>query len=147
MTTGSEPAAAIEVTALEKVYPGASNRAAKHALRGVYLTIPQGSIFGLLGPNGAGKSTIINILAGLVRKSGGRVRICGLDLDKAPRAARSTIGVVPQELTLDPYFPARAALDLQAGLFGIPKAARRTDELLAALSLMDKADAPARRCC
>jgi ABC-2 type transport system ATP-binding protein len=110
----------------------------------VNLTIPRGSIFGLLGPNGAGKSTLINILAGLVRKSRGTARVWGIDIDKAPRAARAAIGVVPQELTLDPYFPARAALELQAGLFGIPKAARRTDELLEVLGLADKATAPAR---
>jgi ABC-2 type transport system ATP-binding protein len=144
MAEGSGPAAAIEVADLEKVYQGTGNRTGTHALKGVSLTIPRGSIFGLLGPNGAGKSTLINILAGLARKSSGRVRIWGIDLDEAPRMARSAIGVVPQELTLDPYFPARAALDLQAGLFGIPKAARRTDELLAVLGLADKADAPAR---
>lgn len=142
--TQSPAEPAIEVMALEKAYPGAGGRAGKRALKGVNLSIPRGSIFGLLGPNGAGKSTLINILAGLVRKSSGRVRVCGVDLDASPRAARAAIGVVPQELTLDPYFPARAALDLQAGLFGIPKAARRTDELLAVLGLADKADAPAR---
>ncbi len=124
--------------------PGGGRRSGKHALKEVSLVIPSGCIFGLLGPNGAGKSTLINILGGLVRKSSGRVRVCGIDLDDAPRAARAVIGVVPQELTLDPYFPARAALDLQAGLFGIPKAARRTDELLSVLGLADKADAPAR---
>ncbi|MFC4168643.1 ABC transporter ATP-binding protein [Teichococcus aestuarii] len=144
MTDRDQPAAAIAVEGLEKVYPGTGGRAAKHALKGVNLTIPRGSIFGLLGPNGAGKSTLINILAGLVRKSGGTARVWGIDIDKAPRAARAAIGVVPQELTLDPYFPARAALELQAGLFGIPKAARRTDELLEVLGLADKATAPAR---
>ncbi|MCB4824216.1 MULTISPECIES: ABC transporter ATP-binding protein [Roseicella] len=138
------PAAAIEIAGLEKVYSGSGGRAGKHALKGVSLTIPRGSIFGLLGPNGAGKSTLINILAGLVRKSSGQVRVWDIDPDVAPRAVRASIGVVPQELTLDPYFPARAALELQAGLFGIPKLARRTDELLAALGLADKADAPAR---
>lgn len=144
MPKGGELPAAIEIVALDKVYPKAGRRPGKHALKGVNLTIERGSIFGLLGPNGAGKSTLINILAGLVRKSSGRVRVCGIDLDHAPRSARAVVGVVPQELTLDPYFPARAALDLQAGLFGIPKAARRTDELLAVLGLADKADAPAR---
>ena len=144
MTAGDGPEAAIDIEDLEKVYPGTGSRPGKHALKGVSLAIPRGSIFGLLGPNGAGKSTLINILAGLVRKSRGRVRVWGVDLDAAPRAARAVIGVVPQELTLDPYFPAREALDLQAGLFGIPKAARRTDDLLAALGLTDKADAPAR---
>ncbi len=131
---------AVEIENLSKVYRGTG----KHALKGVNLAVPRGSIFGLLGPNGAGKSTLINILAGLVRKSDGRARVWGIDIDDAPRAARAAIGVVPQELTLDPYFPARAALDLQAGLFGVPKAARRTDELLEALGLADKADTPTR---
>ncbi len=144
MAEAGGPEAAIEIAGLEKVYRGTGGRSDKHALKGVTLTIPRGSFVGLLGPNGAGKSTLINILAGLVRKSGGSARVCGIDLDVAPRAARASIGVVPQELTLDPYFPARDALDLQAGLFGLPKAARRTDELLAALGLADKADAPAR---
>lgn len=144
MTDRELPAAAIEVEGLEKLYPGTGGRAAKHALKGVNLTIPRGSIFGLLGPNGAGKSTLINILAGLVRKSAGTAGVWGIDIDEAPRAARAAIGVVPQELTLDPYFPARAALELQAGLFGIPKAVRRTDELLEVLGLADKATAPAR---
>lgn len=136
--------AAIEIADLAKVYAGRSGRAGKHALKGVSLTIPQGSIFGLLGLNGAGKSTLINIVSGLVRKSAGRVEVCGIDIDKKPRAARAALGVVPQELALDPYFPARAAIELQAGLFGIPKAARRTDDLLRLLGLADKADAPAR---
>ncbi|MBI0436161.1 ABC transporter ATP-binding protein [Roseomonas sp. KE0001] len=144
MTEHGQPAAAIVVEGLQKVYPGTGGRAAKHALKGVNLTIPRGSIFGLLGPNGAGKSTLINILAGLVTKSAGTARVWDIDIDEAPRAARAAIGVVPQELTLDPYFPAQAALELQAGLFGIPKAARRTDELLEVLGLADKATAPAR---
>ena len=144
MSDVASPAIAIEVDRLEKVYPGTGGRAAKQALKGVSLTVPRGSIFGLLGPNGAGKSTLINILAGLVRKSGGTARVWDIDIDKAPRAARAAIGVVPQELTLDPYFPARAALELQAGLFGLPKAERRTDELLEVLGLADKATAPAR---
>jgi ABC-2 type transport system ATP-binding protein len=142
MASSREPA--VEIADLTKAYAGRRGQAGKLALKGVSLTIPCGSIFGLLGPNGAGKSTLINILAGLVRKTSGSVHICGLDLDAAPRAVRAAIGVVPQELTLDPYFPPRAALDLQAGLFGIPRAARRTEELLAAVGLTDKAEAPAR---
>ncbi len=144
MVQGGGPTNAVEIENLSKVYAGTAKQTGKHALRGVDLAVPHGTIFGLLGPNGAGKSTLINILAGLVRKSDGRARICGIDIDDEPRAARASIGVVPQELTLDPYFPARAVLDLQAGLFGVPKAARRTDELLEALGLADKADAPAR---
>ena len=144
MAQGGGPANAVEIENLGKVYGGTGKRTGKHALKGVNLAVPRGSIFGLLGPNGAGKSTLINILAGLVRKSDGRARVWGIDIDDEPRAARAAIGVVPQELTLDPYFPARVVLDLQAGLFGVPRAARRTDELLEALGLADKADAPAR---
>lgn len=144
MIQGGRPTNAVEIEKLSKTYTGTGKPTGKHALKGVNLAVPRGSIFGLLGPNGAGKSTLINILAGLVRKSGGRARVWDIDIDDDPRAARAAIGVVPQELTLDPYFPARAALDLQAGLFGVPKAARRTDELLEALGLADKADAPAR---
>jgi ABC-2 type transport system ATP-binding protein len=138
------PDTAVEIVGLQKTYGAGRGRPGKQALKGVSLTIPTASIFGLLGPNGAGKSTLINILAGLVRKSGGSARVCGIDIDEHPRAARRFIGVVPQELSLDPYFPARAALELQAGLFGIPKAARRTDDLLAAMGLADKASDPAR---
>ena len=135
---------AIEISELTKLYVEKGGRVGKHALRGLSLTIPHGSIFGLLGPNGAGKSTLINIVSGLVKKSGGSVGVCGIDIDKRPRAARAMLGVVPQELALDPYFPPRAAIELQAGLFGIPKTSRRTDELLNLLGLADKADAPAR---
>ena len=129
---------AIELVDVVKTYAGSR----KPALKGVSLVIPVGGMFALLGPNGAGKSTLINILAGLVRRSGGRASILGMDV--GTRAARYAIGVVPQELALDPYFTARSALDLQAGLFGIPKRSRRTEELLAALGLTDKADQPAR---
>jgi ABC-2 type transport system ATP-binding protein len=134
---------AIEVLDLRKTYPSARGRG-KPALASVDLTIPRGTIYGLLGPNGAGKSTLINILAGLTSKSAGTARVLGLDIDREPRRIRRVLGVVPQELSLDPYFPARMALDLQAGLFGIPAASRRTNELLEELSLSDVADRPAR---
>jgi ABC-2 type transport system ATP-binding protein len=101
-------------------------------------------MFGLLGPNGAGKSTTINILAGLVRKSAGTARIWRHDIDKAPRASRAAIGIVPQELNIDPFFTPRELLELQAGLYGVPKAERRTDEILSAVGLADKANAYAR---
>lgn len=135
---------ALEIRDLVKRYDGKNTRGGKPALDRVSLTVPRGSIFGLLGPNGAGKSTLINIVSGLVRKSSGTVAVCGIDIDRKPRAARAALGVVPQELTLDPYFTARDAIELQAGLFGIPKSRRRTDELLAALGLMEHADSPAR---
>jgi ABC-2 type transport system ATP-binding protein len=97
-----------------------------------------------LGPNGAGKSTFINILAGLVTKSAGTVRIWGFDQDKNPRQSRAAIGVVPQELNIDPFFTPRAALEVQAGLYGVPRAERRTDEILERVGLTDKADSYAR---
>lgn len=135
---------AIEIKALRKTYAAQGRLAAKEALKGVDLTIPRGSIFGLLGPNGAGKSTLINILAGLVVKSAGQVRIWGFDQDVNPRQSRAAIGVMPQELNLDPFFTPRRSLEVQAGLYGVPGSERRTDELLAMVSLSDKADAYAR---
>ncbi|MFD0978895.1 ABC transporter ATP-binding protein [Tropicimonas aquimaris] len=135
---------AIEIEGLTKTYAGQRGVAPKTALDGVDLKVPQGSIFGLLGPNGAGKSTLINILAGLVRKSAGTVRIWGFDQDVNPRQSRAAIGVMPQELNMDPFFTPRASLDVQAGLYGVPKAQRRTDEILAMIGLSDKADAYSR---
>jgi ABC-2 type transport system ATP-binding protein len=135
---------AIEIEGLRKVYAGANGESPKEALKGVDLDIPAGSIFGLLGPNGAGKSTLINILAGLVLKTSGRVRIWGFDQDVNPRQSRAAIGVMPQELNIDPFFTARAALDVQAGLYGVPKSQRRTAEILEMIGLTDKADAYAR---
>ena len=116
----------------------------KRAIDSIDLTVPRGSLFGLLGPNGAGKSTLINILAGLVAKSAGSARIWGYDIERESRAARASIGVVPQELNIDPFFTPRALLDLQAGLYGIPKSQRRTDAILEAVGLSDKAEAYAR---
>lgn len=137
------PENAIEVRDLRKTY-ASSRGVAKEALSGVDLDIPAGSIFGLLGPNGAGKSTFINILAGLVVKSSGSVRIWGFDQDVNPRQSRAAIGVVPQELNLDAFFTPAQALDVQAGLYGVPKAERRTMEILQAVGLADKSDAYAR---
>ena len=138
------PPLAIEVKALRKVYAGAKRRPPIEALKGIDLEVPRGSIFGLLGPNGAGKSTLINILAGLVIKTAGTARIWDFDIDAHPRRARRSIGVVPQELNLDAFFTPRETLDIQAGLYGVPKHERRTDEILAAVGLADKADAYAR---
>ncbi|TNE69864.1 ABC transporter ATP-binding protein [Celeribacter ethanolicus] len=135
---------AIEIEALRKTYAGGKGQAPKEALKGVDLSIPQGSIFGLLGPNGAGKSTMINILAGLVIKTSGRVKIWGFDQDVNPRQSRAAIGVMPQELNLDPFFTPRGALEVQAGLYGVPKRDRRTDEILELIGLTDKADSYAR---
>jgi len=130
---------AIRIEALRKTYKGG-----KEALKGVDLTIPQGSVFGLLGPNGAGKSTLINILAGLVTKTAGKVTIWGWDQDINPRQSRASIGVMPQELNLDPFFSPRDALEVQAGLYGVPKSRRRSDDILAMVGLSDKAQAYAR---
>lgn len=135
---------AIEIRGLEKTYTGRKGEPAKPALSGIDLDIPTGSVFGLLGPNGAGKSTLINILAGLVVKTAGRVTIWGFDQDVNPRQSRAAIGVMPQELNLDPFFPPRAALEVQAGLYGVPKSKRRSDDILALVGLEDKADAYAR---
>ncbi|WP_374650330.1 ABC transporter ATP-binding protein [Dongia sp.] len=139
------PDLAVSIKGLVKVYAGdKANRTPKLALDHVDLAIPRGGIFGLLGPNGAGKSTLINILAQLVRKTEGSVRIWDIDLDADPRHAAAAIGVVPQELNIDPFFTPKDLLDLQAGMYGVPKAERRSMELLEALSLGDKAGSYAR---
>lgn len=135
---------AIDIEGLNKTYRGGKHGAAKAALKDVNLTVPRGSFFGLLGPNGAGKSTLINIMAGLVNKTSGKVRICGHDLDGDMRSARLSIGVVPQELNIDPFFSPRALLDLQSGYYGVPRDQRRTAEILEAIGLTDKAEAYAR---
>jgi len=135
---------AISIRGLRKTYAATKRSPAKEALKGVDLDIPVGSIFGLLGPNGAGKSTLINIMAGLVKKTAGQVTIWGFDQDVNPRQSRAAIGVMPQELNLDPFFSPRGALEVQAGLYGVPKAQRRSDEILRLIGLEDKADAYAR---
>jgi len=135
---------AIVLEGLQKTYAASGKAPAKQALTGIDLAIPRGSVFGLLGPNGAGKSTLINILAGLVRKSAGKVTIWGFDQDANPRQSRAAIGVMPQELSVDPFFTPRQALDVQAGLYGVPARERRTDEILSLIGLTDKANAYAR---
>jgi ABC-2 type transport system ATP-binding protein len=134
------PAQAIALAGLGKTYGGA----AKPALDNVDLVIPRGSLYGLLGPNGAGKSTLINILAGLVLKTAGTAAIWGIDIDAAPRQARAAIGIVPQELNIDPFFTPHEMLDMHAGFYGVPKRERKTDEILAAMGLSDKAHSYAR---
>ncbi|MDH3335124.1 MAG: ABC transporter ATP-binding protein, partial [Rhodospirillaceae bacterium] len=138
------PENAVEIRDLVKTYAPSKISAEKRALKGISLDVPRGSFFGLLGPNGAGKSTLINILAGLVNKTSGSANIWGYDTVNQMRAARRSIGVVPQELNLDPFFTPRELLDLHAGLYGVPAAERRTDEILEAVGLADKAHAYAR---
>ncbi len=132
---------AVETSALSKTYRGSHHRPPHPALIDVTLSIPRGSFFGLLGPNGAGKSTLINILAGLVIKTSGTVSISGHDIDIDPRASRRAIGVVPQELNIDPFFTPRELLEVQAGLYGVPASKRRSDEILDLVELGDKANA------
>lgn len=135
---------ALNISKLHKTYAASKGTASKIALNGVDLQVRKGSIFGLLGPNGAGKSTLINILAGLVRKSSGTVQIWGWDQDINPRQSRAAIGVMPQELNLDPFFSPAAALETQAGLYGVTRADRQTAKILEIVGLTDKADAYAR---
>ena len=116
----------------------------KLALGGVSFDVPEGSIFGLLGPNGAGKSTLINILAGLVNKTGGSAEIWGFDIDRDRRNASRSIGIVPQEIVFDPFFTPFEVLENQAGFYGIPAALRRSEALLEAVRLADKRNAYAR---
>ncbi len=108
------------------------------------IRIKKGSIHGLLGPNGAGKSTFINILGGLVRKNSGNITICGIDIDRNSKRSKFKIGIVPQELNIDPFFSPAELLELQAGLYGIPKNKRITDEILDNLKLLDQRNAYAR---
>ncbi|SEW31350.1 ABC-2 type transport system ATP-binding protein [Cognatiyoonia koreensis] len=135
---------AIEITGLKKTYAATKKAPPKDALKGIDLVIPRGSIFGLLGPNGAGKSTLINILAGLVTKTAGSVKIWGFDQDVNPRQSRAAIGIMPQEPNLDPFFTPGGSLEVQAGLYGVPRSQRRTDEILELIGLSDKRDAYAR---
>ena len=139
-------APAIRIRDLVKRYApaGKGSGEGKLALGGVSFDVPQGQIFGLLGPNGAGKSTIINTLAGLVMKTSGSVEIWGFDIDREPRNAKASIGIVPQEIVFDPFFTPFEVLDIQAGLYGVPKAMRRSLELLQSVHLADKAHAYAR---
>ncbi len=130
---------AIEIRDVEKTYSDG-----KRALKGVSFDVPRGQIFGLLGPNGAGKSTLINILAGLVNKTAGTARIWGFDIDADRRNAKRAIGIVPQEILFDAFFTPYEALEIQAGLYAVPKAQRRSMEILRALRLEDKAHAYAR---
>ena len=130
----------VGVKNLTKKYRGSSSYALDH----IDLSINQGSIFGLLGPNGAGKSTFINILAGLVNKSFGSVSVCGVDLDTDPKTVRGNLGIVPQEIIIDPFFTPMEIMDIQAGMYAVEKTKIRNNEILDILGLKDKANAYAR---
>ena len=129
----------IEVKGLLKEYPGKLI-----ALDSIDLNIPKGSIFGLLGPNGAGKSTFINILAGLTNKSSGVIKVCGIDIDQNPKTVRGSIGVVPQEINIDPFFTPIEILNLQAGFYGLRKKEMKNNQILRDINLIEKAEAYSR---
>ena len=133
----------ISVKNLNKIYSKKSSNPI-YAINNLNLDVQQGEIFGLLGPNGAGKTTFINILAGTVIKTSGTVNVWGFDLDKNPRQVRASIGIVPQEVNLDPFFSPRSLLELQAGLYGIKKKDRITDTILKLVSLENHANSYAR---
>jgi ABC-2 type transport system ATP-binding protein len=137
--------AAIVVRGLHKTYAAVGKAPAKTALHGLDLTIKKGSMFGLLGPNGAGKSTLINILAGLVIKSGGDAWVWGRNITTHSRDAKAAIGIVPQEINFDAFFTPFETLELQAGFYGVPKGQRRSMEILEAVGLADKRDAYVRQ--
>ena len=134
---------ALKVEKLTKIYSKKSSNHIK-ALNNLNLEVKEGEIFGLLGPNGAGKTTFLNILAGTVIKNSGKVNVWGYDLDTNPRQVRSSIGIVPQEINLDAFFSPKKLLELQAGLYGIPKKDRITDTILKLVSLEKQANAYAR---
>ena len=131
------------VKKLNKVYNGKKNKSI-NALNNLNLEVKQGEIFGLLGPNGAGKTTFINILGGTVIKTSGEVNVWGFDLDKQPRLIRASVCIVPQAVNLDPFFSPRKSLELQAGLYGIKKKDRITDDVLKLVSLEKNANSYAR---
>ena len=139
----SESNFSIEATNLNKTYNKKKQIRIK-ALVDFNINIPKGSIYGLLGPNGAGKSTFINILGGLVKKDTGSVKICEIDIDKNPKESRKKIGIVPQELNIDPFFTPYELLELQSGLYGVKKKYRNSEEILKKVNLWDQRDAYAR---
>ena len=133
----------LSVKNLKKIYFSKESKD-NHALNDLNLDVKEGEIFGLLGPNGAGKTTFINILAGTVIKTSGQVRVWGFDLDEKPRQVRASVGIVPREVNLDPFFSPRKLLELQAGLYGIKEKDRITDTILKLVSLEEQANSYAR---
>ncbi|MDC3273282.1 ABC transporter ATP-binding protein [Alphaproteobacteria bacterium] len=133
---------ALEIKNLTKTYQGESEH---YALDDVSLNVKAGSIFGLLGPNGAGKSTLINIISGIVFKSSGDVSVWGMDIEKERKQSKLAVGIVPQELNIDAFFTPDELLDLHSGMFNVPKALRKTKELLKLMDLSDKAKSYSRK--
>ena len=133
----------VDVKNLKKTYLKKGTNLVE-ALKNLNLEVKEGEIFGLLGPNGAGKSTFINILGGSVIKTEGKVNVWGFDLDKNPRQARASIGIVPQEVNVDPFFSPKDLLELQAGLYGVKKKDRITDTILKLVSLEKQANSYSR---
>ena len=129
----------VSIQNVRKIYAGGFE-----ALKGIHLEIQEGEIIALLGPNGAGKTTFINILAGTVIKTAGKVNVWGFDLDENPRQVRASVGIVPQEVNLDPFFSPRKLLELQAGLYGVKEKDRITDAILKLVSLEKQANSYAR---
>ena len=134
---------AVSVNRLTKIYAKNSTNSVV-ALNELNLEVKEGEIFGLLGPNGAGKTTFINILSGTVIKTKGNVNVWGFDIDKNPRQVRASVGIVPQEVNLDAFFSPRKLLELQAGLYGVPKKNRITDTILKMVSLEKQAESYSR---
>ena len=124
----------LNINNLNKIYSKNSSKTV-HAINNLNLEVHEGEIFGLLGPNGAGKSTFINILAGTTVKSSGEVNVWGFDIDINPRQVRASIGIVPQEVNIDPFFTPWNILELQAGMYGIKKKDRITETILKLVSL------------
>ena len=133
----------IEAKNLNKTYNKKRGADIK-ALINFNINIPKGSIYGLLGPNGAGKSTFINILGSLVIKDSGKVKICEIDIDEDAKESRKKIGIVPQELNIDPFFTPIELLELQAGLYGVRKKDRKSEEILSKVGLLEQKNAYAR---
>ena len=132
----------IEAIKVNKIYKKKNKRI--DALNNFNINIKKGSIYGLLGPNGAGKSTFINMLGGLVLKTSGSIKICGVDIDKNSKLSRTKIGIVPQELNIDPFFTPIELLELQGGLYGVAKKNRKSEEILFNLGLAEQKNSYAR---
>ena len=135
---------ALVVENLTKIYSNNKKKKPEKALNNLNFQVQQGEVFGLLGPNGAGKTTFLSILGGTVIKTEGKINVWGFDLDQNPRQAKASIGIVPQEINLDVFFTPKKLLELQAGLYGVPKKDRITDTILKMVSLEDKANAYSR---